>query len=196
MKLIRRLARRGKTATRLKRKISQENRLSCSAGPSTAAGDWSQAISGPGRRRKHGEVEQCTAQSTQSITGEAGRRQRHIQACICVTECFLQRLWSSGLLWVKYRLLMIVLQEYNLLKCTNYTKGGRKRNRNMKPVGLLCFSVTAVNHNHHFSFKNNMELVVDVRSAPLTGGLEDPERPCTGKWRAGGVTGNTRVIFR
>lgn len=75
---------------------------------------------------------------------------------------------------------MIVLQERNLLKCTSYTKGGTKRNRNVKSLGLLCFSVAAVNHNQPFGFKNTTELVVDARSAPLTGGLEDPERPGTG----------------
>lgn len=59
---------------------------------------------------------------------------------------------------------MIELQKHNLLKCTNYTKGGTKRNRNVESLGLLRFSVTAVNHNHHFSFKYNMDLVVDARS--------------------------------
>lgn len=39
----------------------------------------------------------------------------------------LQLLWSSGLPWVKYRLLMIVLQERNLFECTIYTKGEKKK---------------------------------------------------------------------
>lgn len=44
---------------------------------------------------------------------------------ICVMGLFLQLLCSTGLPWVKYRLLMIVVRGCNLYKCTICTKRGK-----------------------------------------------------------------------
>lgn len=68
---------------------------------------------------------------------------------------------------------MIVLQERNLFKCTDYTKTQKKSIRNVKSQGLLCFSAVGQSFNpgHNFIGNDNMDLVV-LLSAPKVSSLD------------------------
>lgn len=58
------------------------------------------------------------------VSNIASQIQQCIQSAYLPNRAFLRLLRSTGLPWVKYRLLIIMVEEPNLCKCTHYTKTG------------------------------------------------------------------------
>lgn len=144
----------GKTATSLKGKISPESRLRRIAGQSTAKGDGAKTTA---KARQSGTVH-STVHTVHRSKGWRTRWAATAHLSVYLSNRTLpQLLWSSGLPWVKYRLLMIVLQGRNLFERTIFTKGGKKTTtgkwshwircsflwwRNDKASVILLFSLT------------------------------------------------------
>lgn len=80
---------------------------------------------------------------------------------ICLIGPFLQWLCFTEFSWVKYRLLMIVLQDCNLYHCDMCTKRGRKSHWNRGAFQLIT-PLNSATVNWHSGPALS-------RSAPLTG---------------------------
>lgn len=88
---------------------------------------------------------------------------------ICLIGPFLLLLCSTGLPWVKYRLLMIVVQGYNLYKCTICTKREKR-----KSLGPWCFSMMGEVIQSHSLFQSIQQQGVGSVVWHIQGQLPQP----------------------
>lgn len=183
----------GKTATSLKGKISPEHTASHTHCRSQYG--ERRPIASEIRAKTTGKTRQSgTVHSTvHTVHHSKGWRTRSAATAhpsvFLSNNMLLQLLWSSGLPWVKYRLLMIVLQERNLFECTIYTKGEKKKITGKRSHWICCTFLW---------WRNDKASVILLFSWPTWIGscgsarpwlalCTTPEEPGTGRRTAGSV---------